>query len=93
MSPEGDLLTTLGRLEPGDRRGSDAGGDPPSARMLQVAAEETPSSDMQGAAVVDASGAVLGLTTWSDDQRFYVAPIDVAGKVAAGLMNVSAPGS
>jgi S1-C subfamily serine protease len=90
MGPDGDLETTMGTLEaqnPRRKANGESFGDRPG-RMLQVTADEAPASGMQGAAVVDASGAVLGLTTWSDDDRFYVAPIDEAGKVAEGLLTV-----
>jgi hypothetical protein len=87
-------VTALGTLEKHSKKKGPNGEryDERSDRMLDVTIDEAPGSGMQGAAVVDARGAVLGLTTWSEDRQFHVAPIDVAGKVANDLLTVGTSG-
>jgi hypothetical protein len=83
---DGQLRTALGTLE--SSRPDKSFGEV-SSGMLQIAsADQDLAADLQGAAVLDASGSVLGLATWSDDERFYIAPIDVARNVASELLAV-----
>ena len=85
---DGQLRTALGTLE--SRQSAQSLGEVPSS-MLQIDTDDPDlAADFQGAAVLDASGSVLGLATWSDDERFYIAPIDVARTVAADLLTVGA---
>ena len=58
--------------------------------VLQITPQTTTYPKLQGSAVVDGSGSVLALTTWTDSLSYYATPIDVAGKVADDLLDTGA---
>ena len=60
-------------------------GDPVDG-VLQITPQTTTYPTMLGSAVVDGSGSMLALTTWTDSLSYYATPMKVAAKVADDLL-------
>ncbi|HEY8545646.1 MAG TPA: S1C family serine protease [Acidimicrobiales bacterium] len=54
--------------------------------MVRITPDSGPSPQRLGCAVVDASGAVLAVTTALDDTAYYATPVEAASKVASDVL-------